>query len=761
MVARYRIKIEGIVQGVGFRPFIFRLAEERGIRGWILNTPGGVEIEAEAEKMILDEFLKDLPGLAPPLAHIDRITAQDGMSPQGYEDFSIRESSVGAERSALISPDIATCPDCLSELFSPQDRRYLYPFLNCTHCGPRYTIIQDIPYDRERTTMKGFSMCSRCRAEYEDPRNRRFHAQPNACWECGPQVMLVDEAAGRGDPIRAAYQLLKQGKILAIKGMGGFHLAVDAMDSQAVRRLRERKRREEKPLAIMAKDVPVIREFCSVSQEEEGLLQHSARPIVLLRKLPGSPIAEEVAPDNRFLGVFLPYTPLHHLLFSFGEEEKGRPLALVMTSGNLSEEPIAYQEEEAMGKLGGIADHFLFHNREIHLRSDDSVARVVAGQEMILRRSRGFAPLPIPLHSPSAVQILGCGAELKNTICLYKGENAFLSQHIGDLENYETFSYFQETIRHLQRILQIEPEAVAFDLHPNYLSTQYAQGREGLLKIPIQHHHAHLCSAMAEHHLAGLCLGIICDGTGYGTDGRIWGCEFMVADYRDFRRLGHLRYIPLPGGQVSIRKPYRMALSYLYAHLGEEMVELPFCRRLPSQEIQVVLNLLRSGFNSPMVSSLGRLFDAVSSLLGIRHEITFEGQAAMALEMAAEEGWEGTYDYSLQREAEGYIVDPLPTIAGILADIELGVSMPRISASFHNTVIHFLGEMAKRMAAETNLDRVVLSGGAFQNAYLLERLMGELSRAGLQPILHQRVPPNDGGIALGQVAIANARLAQA
>ncbi|MDH7500990.1 MAG: carbamoyltransferase HypF, partial [candidate division NC10 bacterium] len=521
-----------------------------------------------------------------------------------------------------------------------------YPFLNCTHCGPRYTIIQDIPYDRERTTMKVFSMCPRCRAEYDDPRSRRFHAQPNACWECGPQVMLRGEASKGQDPIRTAYHLLEQGKILAIKGMGGFHLAVDALNAQAVRRLRERKRREEKPLAIMAKEVAAIREFCSVSPKEEELLLQPARPIVLLRKLPGSPIAEEVAPGHRFLGVFLPYTPLHHLLFSFAGRERGRPFVLVMTSGNLSEEPIAYQDEEAMERLGGIADHFLLHNREIHRRSDDSVARVVAGREMMLRRSRGFAPLPIPLQSSSAVQILGCGAELKNTICLCKGENAFLSQHIGDLENYETFRYFQETVRQLQRILQIEPQAVAFDLHPNYLSTRYAQGLEGVVKIPVQHHHAHLCSVMAEHHLEGPCLGMLCDGTGYGADGRIWGCEFLVGDYGDFRRWGHLRYIPLPGGEVSIRKPYRMTLSYLYACLGEEMRELPFCRRLPSREVEAVLSLLKSGFNSPMVSSLGRLFDAVSSLLGIRHEISFEGQAAMELEMAAEEGWERSYEFS-------------------------------------------------------------------------------------------------------------------
>jgi hydrogenase maturation protein HypF len=432
-----------------------------------------------------------------------------------------------------------------------------------------------------------------------------------------------------------------------------------------------------------------------------------------------------------------------------------------MTSGNLSEEPILYRDEDTIGRLAEVAEHFLLHNREIHTRSDDSVARVVAGQEMILRRSRGYAPLPIRLSFESSARILGCGAELKNTICLFKGQNAFLSQHLGDLENYETFAYFEETIRHLQRILQIEPEVVAYDLHPGYLSSQYANGLEGLEKIPVQHHHAHLCSAMAEHRLEGPCLGLICDGTGYGTDGRIWGCEFLIGGYTDFRRYGHLRYIPLPGGQVSIKRPYRMALSYLYLHLGEGMRELDFCRRLPTQEVEVVRGLLRSGFNSPLASSLGRLFDAVSSLLGLRDEITFEGQAAMALEMAAEEGWEGSYDYEAETGPDGFIVDPIPIIAGILSDLEAGVAMPRIAASFHNTVSHFLSEAAQRMAAETCLDQVVLSGGVFQNAFLLERLRRELMDAGLRPIVHQRVPPNDGGIALGQVAIVNAKLTRA
>ena len=761
MVARRKIKIEGIVQGVGFRPYVFRLAEEKGIRGWITNTPGGVEIEAEGEKVILDEFVNDLPRLVPPLAHIDRILVSGGMAPQGYEDFSILNSPLGAERTTLISPDIATCPDCLHELFSPEDRRFSYPFLNCTNCGPRYSIIQDVPYDRERTTMRVFPMCPLCRAEYEDPHNRRFHAQPNACWDCGPRLWLKDEPAAEKEPIRATYHLLKQGKILAIKGLGGFHLAVDATNSEAVKRLRERKGREEKPLAIMVKDVATIRKFCEVSREEEKALLQPSRPIVLLRKRPTPLISEQVAPHNKFLGVFLPYTPLQALLFSLDEEEEGQqPLVLVMTSGNLSEEPIAYTDEEAEQRLGETADHFLLHNREIHVRADDSVVRVVAGQEMVLRRSRGYAPKPIRLLSPARARILGTGAELKNTICLYKGQNAFLSQHLGDLENYETLAYFQGTIHHLERILEIQPQAVAFDYHPGYLSTQYALGREGLEKIPVQHHHAHLCSVMAEHQLEGDCLGIICDGTGYGMDGKIWGCEFLVGDYLDFHRFGHLKYIPLPGGQVSIKKPYRMALSYLYAIFGESLDELSFCQRFPAEEVRVVKRLLESGFNSPMVSSMGRLFDAVSSLLQIRDEITFEGQAALALEMAVEEGWNGHYEYGLQREPEGTIIDPIPLISGIIKDLQEGVSAARIATSFHNTAAHFLLEVAERMAKETSLNRVILSGGVFQNVYLLERLRKGLMKAGLTPIFHQRVPPNDGGIALGQVAIANARLAR-
>jgi len=760
MMARCRIKIQGVVQGVGFRPFVFRLAEERGVKGWIINTPGGVEIEAQAEKAILDQLVNDLPLLAPPLAQIEGISVWDGMPLSRYEGFSILESSLGTERSAMISPDIATCPDCLSELFSAQDRRFGYPFLNCTNCGPRFSIIRDIPYDRGRTTMKAFSMCPLCRAEYEDPRNRRFHAQPNACWDCGPQLRLKERSVAGRDCIREAYDLLKQGKVLAIKGLGGYHLAVDATNAEAVACLRARKRREEKPLAIMAKDTATIREFCQLSREEEVLLQKPARPIVLLRKRSFSLIAEEVAPDNRFLGVFLPYTPLHHLLFSY-EGEEGRLLALVMTSGNLSEEPLAYQDQEAERRLAGIADDFLLHDREIHTRSDDSVSRVIAGQEMILRRSRGYAPLPIRLNSASPFHILGCGAELKNTICLYKGEYAFVSQHIGDLENYETLSYFEETIRHLGRILEIKPEVVAYDMHPDYLSTQHALRQAGWQRIPVQHHHAHLCSAMAEHRLEGPCLGIICDGTGYGADGKIWGCEFMMGDYRDFTRLGHLRYLPLPGGQASIKKPYRMALSYLYAYVGEDLESSIFCRRFPPQEVQAVIRMVKDGFNSPLVSSMGRLFDAVSSLLGIRDRVTFEGQAAMALEMAAEETWEGHYGYAVRREMEGWIVDPIPLIADLIEDLRGGTRVSRIAASFHNTVVLFLQEMAQKMAEETGLDRVILSGGVFQNGYLVERLTQALVKVGLAPVLHRRVPPNDGGISLGQVAIAKARMASA
>jgi hydrogenase maturation protein HypF len=758
MVARYRLRIEGVVQGVGFRPFVFRLAQERGIRGWISNTPQGVEMEVEAEEEVLDRFLEDLPKLAPPVARIDRLSVVDRFPFLGYPGFSIRHSSLEAERSTLISPDLATCPDCLRELFSPSDRRYGYPFLNCTMCGPRYTIIQDVPYDRERTTMRHFVMCPQCRSEYDDPGNRRFHAQPNACWECGPQLRLVKESVSGREAIQAACRLLEQGRILAIKGLGGYHLAVDATDREAVRKLRRRKRREEKPLAVMVKDLEAVREFCAVDREEEDLLREPSCPIVLLRKLPGRAIAEEVAPGNRYLGVFLPYTPLHHLLFSGWEGDGGKPRALVMTSGNVSEEPIACRDEEAMERLGAIADDFLLHDRQIHMRADDSVARVIAGRKMILRRSRGFAPLPIPLLLESSLHILGCGAGLKNTICLFKGKNAFLSQHIGDLENYETYLYFCETVEHLQRILQIEPEVVAYDLHPGYLSTAYAMAMQGVEKIGVQHHHAHLCSTMAENHLSGPCLGILCDGTGYGIDGHIWGCEFLVGDYLDFRRLGHLRYQPLPGGEASIKKPYRMALSYLYSYLGEEMRGHSFCRRFPPREVEVVIGMLRSGFNSPLASSLGRLFDAVSSLVGIRDEISFEGQAAMDLEMAIEEGWEGSYPYGVQREAGLYLIDPLPTIGSILCDLRNGVSAARIAASFHNTVCEFLVELAKNMAQDTGLRQVVLSGGVFQNAYLLERTVRKLAQAGLDPVLPQKVPPNDGGISLGQVAIASAKL---
>jgi hydrogenase maturation protein HypF len=755
-VSLKRIHITGVVQGVGFRPFVYQLAHRHGLTGWVCNTSAGVDIEAEGPAQALERFVVELETEAPPIARIESLTASDD-APNGYQQFEIRRSLAQEGRYQLISPDMATCQDCLSELLDPGDRRYRYPFTNCTNCGPRFTIIEDIPYDRPLTTMREFVMCPDCQAEYDDPLDRRFHAQPNACPACGPQLTLIDSDGsqmGVEDEIAESVHLLREGRILAIKGLGGFHLACDATSEEAVGRLRERKRRPAKPMAVMMATMEQIRAQCTVSGEEERLLTSSQCPIVLLRWKEASTVSPLVAPGNRYLGVVLPYTPLHHVLL----REVGRPL--VMTSGNLSEEPIAIENGEALARLKGIADYFLLHNRQIYARYDDSVWMVVEEKPQPLRRSRGYAPFPVRLPF-KARPVLACGTELKNTFCATKDEYAFLSQHIGDMENVETLEHFQTSIELYKRLFRLGPEIVAYDLHPDYLATKYALDLGSTVRlVPVQHHHAHIVSCMVDNGVQGEVMGVALDGTGYGTDGRIWGGEFLVADYEGFRRAGHLEYVPLPGGEAAIHRPYRMALGHLYSLLGEEGLEeaLPFLGEVDSEELEIVRQQMEKGINAPLTSSCGRLFDAVAAVLGFEGQATYEGQAAVQLEMMAYDGEDdSSYPFTIV-EADGAGVIQLSGMwRGILQDLRAQTPAATIALRFHNTVAQMIVDMCFRLAEESGLERVALSGGCFQNRLLLEKSARMLSEAGFEVLTHGQVPSNDGGVSLGQAVIANAK----
>ncbi|MFO8049726.1 MAG: carbamoyltransferase HypF, partial [Desulfosudaceae bacterium] len=619
------IEISGIVQGVGFRPFIYQLARRHGLNGRVINTSTGVSIRAEGSPDKIKDFLKAIETNAPPLARITGISSQT-VPPADFTDFIISQSQAGAQRATLIAPDMSVCPDCLAELFDPADRRYGYPFINCTNCGPRYTIIDDVPYDRPNTSMKHFTMCPDCQAEYDDPDNRRFHAQPNACPVCGPRLRLFDNRRNEiteEDPIPATASLLKQGRIVAIKGLGGFHLAVDARNAEAVARLRRQKHRAEKPFALMSPDVETVRQYARVNEEEERLLTSLQRPIVLLEKSASPLPAEAVSPGNRYFGVMLPYAPPHYLLLSHGLK------VLVMTSANLSEEPIAIDNQEAFTRLSEIADFFLTHDRDIYLRADDSITRHLAGADRFVRRSRGYVPAPLLLNQ-DLPPILACGAELKNTVCLTKNNLAFLSQHIGDLENPRAFDFFRQTITHLKRILDIEPEIIACDMHPGYLSTRYALEQTGARLTRVQHHHAHIAGCLAENGIDGPVIGLALDGTGYGTDGHIWGGEILVAEAAGFERPAHLAYVPMPGGEAAIREPWRMGISYLLDACGEEFdnLDLAFLKKIAAPKLLVIRTMISQGLNSPLTSSLGRLFDGVAAILGCGPRVSFEGQAA-------------------------------------------------------------------------------------------------------------------------------------
>jgi hydrogenase maturation protein HypF len=752
-IVRLKISVGGIVQGVGFRPFIYRLARERDLAGHVLNNPEGVEIEAEGRLDRISGFVKSIVDERPPQARIDTMSAHF-MDTVGDREFVIGKSDDASERTVLVSPDIATCEACLGELKKDSDRRFGYPFINCTNCGPRYTIIRDIPYDRRSTTMNVFEMCPECLAEYADPMNRRFHAEPNACWACGPRVALKD-ASGRSvecdDPIKAAQEALFKGKIVAVKGLGGFHLAVNATDEAAVMRLRERKRREEKPLAIMAKDVATVKSFAAVGEREEQILLGPARPIVLLRKLPESSIAGSVAPGNRNLGVMLPYTPVHHLLL------EGDFTALVMTSGNISEEPIAIDIEDAGRRLGSVADLYLDHNREILSRCDDSVVRVIDDRMLFMRRSRGYVPVPIDFDG-SPKNILACGAHLKNTVAVTRRNQVFMSQHIGDLENMHAYAFFKSSVDQLEKIIQVEPEVVAYDLHPDYLSTRFATELDLETKIGVQHHHAHIASCLGEAGIDGPVIGMALDGTGYGPDGTVWGCELLLSTRRRYERVGHLEKVLMPGGDTAVRQPWRMALSHLHAAFGERIGELNLraLLRRDGDELRIVREMLIKQVNCPVTSSCGRLFDAISCLCGVCNEVSYEGQAAIELEMLADEGLKDSYPVDVRDTGERVLIGVKTLMREVVEDIRAGVGGSVVSARFHNWLIAALVKAAEILRRRHRISIAALSGGCFQNEILLTGLSNQLKERGFDVIINRQVPANDGGISFGQVIVAAA-----
>jgi len=755
-----RLHITGIVQGVGFRPFVYGLAVRFGLAGWVRNTSAGVDIEVDGTQEILVAFVHALKTELPPLARIDSLDVSYG-NPGIFSGFEIIQSEAMEGAFQPISPDVCICEDCLRELFDPANRRYRYPFINCTNCGPRFTIITDIPYDRPNTTMSPYKMCPECAAEYQNPLDRRFHAQPVACPVCGPKVWL-DYTMEDGHQtlegeraIQASQEMLLQGKILAVKGLGGFHLACDATNPEAVGELRRRKLRVDKPFALMMLDIATIENHCLINQAERELLESRQRPIVLLQKRPDSMIAEEIAPKQETLGVMLPYTPLHYLLFS---DTSHSLTALVMTSGNLSEEPIAIGNDEARERLSALADAFLMHNREIHTRCDDSVVRIFDKKTYFLRRSRGYAPdsLKLPFEVPP---ILATGPELKNTFSLTRERYAFISHHIGDMENYETLRSFKDGITHFEHLFRIQPEAIAYDLHPNYLPTRYALERaesENLPAIGVQHHHAHIAAGMADNGIDGNhpVIGVAFDGTGYGDDGAIWGGEFLVADYRGYKRKFHLAYFPLPGGDAAIKRPARTALALLWSLGLEWDKELAPSQELCYEDRMALRIQLERGLNTPQTSSLGRLFDAAAALGGIRQKVNYEAQAAIEFESALDKNELGSYQFEIQKETVGV----RPVIQALLADIQRGTSVPVLSARFHNGVANMVRQVCGQIRRDTGLKEIVLSGGVWQNMVLLEHTVHGLHADGFDVNVHRQIPTNDGGISLGQAMVGSARL---
>lgn len=761
---RLRIEVEGRIQGVGFRPTVYRYAVEKNLAGYVCNTTKGVLIEVEGDIESVNGFVDKLKNFPPPNAVIKEMFFI-GLPLRNEKKFKIVESKIAGEKRVDVSPDIATCKECVTELFNSQDRRYKYPFINCTNCGPRFTIIKSLPYDRENTTMEEFEMCNLCKKEYENPGARRFHAQPNCCFECGPDVQLLNkdlkviEKSVEG--IKKTVGLLKEGEIVAIKGIGGFHLAGNAKDADVIRKLRERKRREEKPFALMAKDIEVIKKYCYILPEEEELIKSPQAPILLLKKK-NSALPEEIAPKNRYLGFMLPYTPLHHLLFNLGEIE-----VLIMTSGNLYQEPIIFENSKAISKLRRIADYFLIHNRKIFIGCDDSVTRMylLTKKEIVIRRARGYAPSPIEVNFEIKDPIISVGAHLKNTFAMGKENKVYLSQHIGDMENYESLRYFEKNLEHFKRIFNLAPAIVAYDLHPEYLTTKYAKEiieKDNLKGVGIQHHHAHISSCMAENFIGNKkVIGVAFDGTGYGEDGNIWGGEFLICNYSQYERVAHFDYFPLPGGEKAIREVWRLGAAYLYKTYGDEFLRLDidFTRRIGKEKLNTIKEMVKNKINCPLTSSAGRLFDAVSSLCGIRDYVSYEGQAAIELEMAIQKAsLESFYEFEIEKEEEIYIIKVEKVIKGIVKDLKNSLSSGIISYKFHLTIVQIIKELSKILRDKKSINHVVLSGGVFQNIFLLEQIYKDLIKEDFKVYIHSKVPPNDGGISLGQVAIANFKI---
>jgi hydrogenase maturation protein HypF len=750
--------IRGAVQGVGFRPFVYRLAKELELPGWVSNTAAGVFIEVEGEPELLHEFQRRIQVEKPAISFIQSLESSF-LDVAGFRGFEIRESS-GGEKTVLVLPDVAICRQCLAEILDTNDRRYRYPFTNCTNCGPRFTIIESLPYDRQATTMKNFKMCPECEREYKDPADRRFHAQPNACPNCGPQLEFWNadgkRDSGRDAALMQAASAIREGKIVAVKGLGGFHLMVDARNDEAVRTLRERKRREEKPLALMYPRVYAVRGDCELSELEERVLRSPEAPIVLLqrKKIQRNGLSPAIAPRNPCLGVMLPYTPLHRLLM----QELGFPV--VATSGNLSDEPICINEGKAVERLKGIADYFLVHDRAIVRHVDDSIVRVVRGRELVMRRARGFAPLPVFVNE-TLPPVLAVGAHQKNTIAAAVGQQVFVSQHIGDLETQEAFGAFERVIESFKKLYEFEPQAIACDMHPNYLSSEYAR-RSGLPVIEVQHHYAHVLACMGENEVAAPVLGISWDGSGYGPDGTVWGGEFLWVNETGYRRAAHLRTFALPGSEKAVKEPRRSGLGVLHELYGDEFVEkqdFAPVQAFSASELKTLASMLKSGLNSPRTSSAGRLFDAVASLLDLRQTVRFEGQAAMELEALAT-GAVGDDDYLMKTfEQNGAMVlDWGPMVVGIRQDLRRGELRAMIARKFHNTLASMMVKVAESLFSKEEERRIVLTGGCFQNRLLTETAIRRLSDAGYRVYWHQRIPPNDGGIAVGQIMAAARQL---
>ena len=749
-----KYEIKGVVQGVGFRPFIVKIANENKLKGWILNDSNGVALEVEGSEQNITIFINEIRNNHPPLAVIDEIILlEEKESSSVYKDFFIKNSVSTSNRQALIAPDSDVCEDCLRELFTPEDRRYRYPFINCTNCGPRYSIIEDIPYDRKNTTMKYFNMCSECRSEYHAISDRRFHAQPVACWNCGPMVELLDKEGNRvstNDPIIDAVKFLKEGKIIAVKGLGGFHLVADPTNDLVVKELRKRKKRKEKPFALLSENIEAVKKYAVVNNNEEKLLDSKQKPIVILKKRLPEIFPDSVAPFNNNYGVMLAYTPIQYLLL------RDNFNVLICTSGNIADLPIEYENESVIRRLGSVVDYFLIHNRDIRTRVDDSIIRSEEKNESsIIRRSRSYSPSPITLFQdfPSG---LALGAELKNTICLNRNNKFFLSQHIGDLKNLEIYESFKENIVHLEKILEVTPEYITCDLHPSFYSTRYANEQKDVLVFQVQHHHAHMASCMAENKITSEVIGITFDGVGYGEDGNLWGGEFLVGDYSKYDRMAHFKYFPLLGGDKAVKEPYRIAIALLYEAYKERIHKIDNLEVINKrhEEVKVLIKMAEKSINSPLSCSVGRLFDGVSSLLGVREIVEYEGQAAIELEQIIDEADAiASYSYEIVLASSRYIVDILPMIREIVEDIIRGEKKSIISKRFHDTLITICEDVCGRIRKQNKINEVVLSGGVFQNKYLLKNIKERLVSKKFKVYTHSKVPTNDGGISLGQAVI--------